>query len=70
MTDLKEEIKKADEGELIQVKPSATCTKGNHVFVQVSGTEAECPRCHVGYGLGVGAEVKDGHIYIQGELVL
>lgn len=61
---------KADEGELLTISPSVTCTKGNHNFVQVSGTEAECPRCHVGYGLGAGAEVKEGHIYIHGELVI
>ena len=67
---LKEEIKRADEGELIQPKPSITCLKENHYFTQITGTEVECRVCHIGYMISPGMEIKDGHIYVHGMLVI
>lgn len=38
---------------------------GGHTFRQI-GFDAECTKCPVGYPLGIGGEVKDGHIYVKG----
>ena len=40
-----------------------------HTFVQL-GFNAECTKCHIGFQLGIGAEVKEGHIYIKGQLIV
>ena len=57
--------------ELIHVRPSQHCAKGDHYFDYVSGTEALCQKCRtVGYPIGAGTEVKNGHIFIHGEMVL
>lgn len=42
---------------------------GRHTFRQI-GFNAECTKCPVGYPLGIGGEVREGHIYIKGELVI
>lgn len=66
--ELEKEIKKAQEGEIIQIKPSLTCKNG-HEFVRVKN-EARCVKCPIGYNLGSNTEIKDKHIYIRGQLVI
>lgn len=34
------------------------------------GSNAECRVCHIGFPLGAGGTVQDGHIYIIGEKVI
>ena len=52
-----------------QTGPNLICKKGGHKFIQREMT-AECISCPAGYNLGAGGEVKDGHIYIKGELLI
>ena len=48
-----------------------SCQKGGHEFVYVrTGREAKCRKCPVGYILPIGAEIKKGHIFIKGQLVV
>ena len=49
---------------------SVTCERDKHFFISVSGTEAECRKCHIGFVLPVGGEAREGHIYLQGEFVI
>ena len=71
---LEEALKKAGEqGEILTIKPSITCSKSEHYFRLVQtemGLSAECTKCPVGYPLVPGAEIKDGHIYIHGSFVI
>ena len=68
--ELKEEIKKQDEGELITIQKPITCEKGNHQFKQVKKDAVECVKCPVGYNIPVTAEVKNGHLYINNQLLV
>jgi|GEM_PF-3586814 len=34
------------------------------------GITAECTKCHAGWILSPGAEIKNNHIYLHGELVI
>ena len=56
--------------EKIIPKPPITCTKGDHIFYQANTREAKCRTCPVGYILGFGMTVMDGHIYKGDELVI
>lgn len=58
-----------DDGELIHIKPSLNCKDG-HYFIYHSSMEVKCMKCPVGYPIGIGTELKDGHLYIHGELIL
>ena len=51
----------------IKLEDSPRC---NHYFERVSGIRAECKKCRVGYFLTPDIQVKKGHIYIEGELVI
>lgn len=65
----KEKVEPSDQ--LIHVRPVQHCAKGDHYFGYVSGTEVLCQKCKtVGYPIGAGTEVKNGHIYIHGTLVI
>lgn len=44
--------------------------KCNHFFKRMNGREVECVKCHIGFVLGVGWLLKDGHIYKGKEKVL
>jgi hypothetical protein len=66
----KEEIKIEPEIKDHTVQPSLTCGKGEHYFVQVSGTEVRCRKCPVGYNIGPGYEVKNGHVILHGQLLI
>jgi len=52
------------------VRDSITCARDKHLFIMTSGTEAECKKCHIGFFLPTGAEVKEDHIYMNGELMV
>lgn len=69
----KEELKnKPQEGEVLTPKPPVTCAKGEHSFTLVRtdmGPAAEC-RCGLGFQISPGAEIKDGHIFVHGTLVV
>lgn len=68
--EVKEEPRKSDDViEMIHLKAPITCAKGGHVFDR-QGQNAKCRKCPVGYPLGVGMDVVDGHIYAGNELVL
>lgn len=46
-----------------------TC-KNSHDFVRISGIEAKCKRCPVGTMITPANEVKNGHIYLHGSLLI
>ena len=71
--ELKKEIKTKNE-EVIKLGPSLTCSKGGHNFI-VDGMEmgmrrVKCQRCPIGFYLSNKEELKDGHIYLHGTLMV
>ena len=52
---------------VIRLKETKSC---EHNFVRTRGVEAQCVKCGAGFWLGPGFEVKSGHIYKHGELVV
>lgn len=65
----REEIEKELEGEQIKIQPSRMCQGGHH-FRYSKGLEVKCEKCPVGYILPIGGALKDGHVYINEELVI
>lgn len=65
-----EELASDETTERYAVNPPVTCSKDEHSFVQTAGSEATCTKCPTGYNLGAGCEVKNGHIYIVGQLLI
>lgn len=49
---------------------AVTCSFKEHMFEMTDGTTVECRKCHSGFYLTPGSEVKEGHIYMHGELVI
>ena len=58
------------ENERIKIKDPVTCEKGKHEFFRSQSMEAMCRKCPIGFVLSVGNEVKDGHIYLHGTLLI
>ena len=56
------------ETETIPPRPPRTCSQGKHEFKRI-GHEAKCS-CGVGYQLGPGTIVEEGHIYLYGKLLV
>lgn len=56
--------------EVYKLKPSITCGKGKHYFVQTTGLEVKCTKCPIGFRIQPGAEIKEGRIYIDEVLVV
>ncbi len=46
------------------------CDIKKHFFIQDGAQNATCQNCNVGYNLPVGSDVRNGHIYINGQLVI
>ncbi len=67
MEEVKEE-KVEEQPEMVTLKPNIACS--DHEFDYISGTEVQCRKCPLGYGVTPETTVKDGHIYIKGELVI
>ena len=44
--------------------------KCEHSFIHRTSREVECRNCHIGFFLGVGDEVKSGHVYIKGQFAV
>lgn len=66
-----DEIKEDKTTERYQVKAATHCGPRDHYFKYISGTEAECNKCHtVGFPISPGTVVRDGHIYIEEQLVI
>lgn len=63
--ELKEEV---PTDELWTLKPNVI--GGEHYFEYVNGVEVQCTKCPLGYGVTSDTEVKDGHIYLEGNLVI
>lgn len=61
---------KEDEDKSQILIPKENIIKGMHHFEYISGTEAMCTKCPLGYFLTPGSVVKDGHIYIEETLVI
>jgi hypothetical protein len=55
-------------GELVTLKPNVIGRE--HYFEYVNGTEVQCAKCPLGYGVTPETTVRDGHIYIEGILVI
>ncbi len=62
------EKKEEDLSQMVTLKPNVIGTE--HEFRYVTGTEVECMKCPLGYQLTGESELKDGHIYIKGILVI
>ncbi len=54
--------------EMVTLKPNIIGQE--HYFEYVNGTEVMCTKCPLGYGVTPDTEVKDGHIYLEGNLVI
>lgn len=65
-----EEKEQKDEptDQLIKLGPNLICN--DHYFVYKSGTEVTCKKCPMGYPIGPGTNVRDGHLYVHGEFVI
>lgn len=60
----KEETKE----DLLKLGPNLICN--DHYFKFKSGVEVYCTKCPIGYPIGPGTEIKNGHITIHGQLVI
>lgn len=56
--------------ETYTVKPAHLCADGKHRFQRGQGLTVLCAKCAVGFTLPTNAEVKEGHIYIDGVLAI
>ena len=65
-----EPVKKEEKEELLKLGPNLMCSKGDHEFKYKTGTEIECMKCPIGYPLGPGSVLKNGHVYLHGEFVI
>jgi hypothetical protein len=70
---LKKEIETKNE-EIIKVGPPLSCIKGGHYLV-VDGMEMgmrriRCDRCPVGFYITGDDELRDGHVYTKGKLLI
>lgn len=61
---------KEAEKEVITLGQDKTCTKGGHYFVRQKQREAKCIRCPMGFYLGGLEELKEGHVYRDGLLLI
>lgn len=61
---------KQDEEKSQILIPKENIIKGMHHFEYISGTEAMCTKCPLGYVLTPGSVVKDGRIYIDNDLLI
>ena len=64
-----EEVKELEEmpkGELFKVKDPVNCPKDKHEWRMVQALQVECMKCHVGFYLPIGGELKNNHIQING----
>jgi len=59
-----------DGSELLKVGDDLICWKDKHNFAYKSSSEAKCTKCPLGYPIGVGNTLKDGHIYKDYILVI
>lgn len=53
--------------EVIKLTKAKSC---KHYFLRISGIEVECQNCHAGFQISLGYQVKNGHIYLHGSLVI
>lgn len=59
----------------LESKPEVVTLKPNvigkeHHFEYVNGTEVQCTTCPLGYGVTPDTEIIEGHIYLEGNLVI
>lgn len=52
---------------LREIKPKDKC---EHFFRYVTAREIHCDKCGCGYFLGVGDELRNGHLYYEGTLIV
>lgn len=65
--------KQESEGETLKVQPSLSCDKGLHFFIYEQtpvGIGAKCTKCPVGFPISPGTVIREGHIYLEGNLVV
>lgn len=67
---VQDQKEKENESEILRLGENLSCAMADHYFVRNELNEAECRKCPIGYPLGIGSEVKNGHIYIHGEFVI
>lgn len=68
MQEANESSKDEPTDQLVKLGPNLICN--DHYFKYQTGTEVRCTKCPIGYQVGPGTEVKNGHIVIHGELVI
>lgn len=58
-----------DQAEVIKIKLEDTpgC---DHYFERVSGTQAQCRKCNIGYFLTPEISIKNGHLYIDNKKII
>lgn len=50
-----------------EIKPPEAC---EHLFVRSSGTEVKCKKCPVGFIVTPDIELRDGHLFKHGSLMV
>ena len=54
----------------IQSWPLKEPKKCEHYFMYLTAGQVKCKNCHIGFFLGIGDSLKEGHLYRQNKLVL
>ena len=49
---------------------TVSCAQNDHNFIHQTANMVKCRNCPVGYALGPGSHVKNGHIYIGSQLLI
>ena len=49
---------------------TVSCPQGGHTFYHTASMSVKCRGCPVGYNLGAGTYLKDGHIFSGDQLLI
>lgn len=73
MSELKqveEEVREEGENETLKLGSNLVCGRGDHYFEYKTGLQAECNKCPLGYPIGPDINIREGHIYIEEQLII
>lgn len=52
------------------LKPHTELSEDGHYFERIKGNEAKCKNCGWGFALDPQDEIKKGHLYANGKLII
>lgn len=58
------------DAEVHKIEPHSQTDEGGHFLIRVAGNQAQCTKCHWGFYLDPGDEIRDGHLYNGKKLVI